>query len=1407
MPTRRARKGVILVIVVAFLALGLSVGIAFVFFAHQMATNMRMYREAGQGGRTATVNQGSSGYTDEAPPMPTELASMALGNLIYDVPDDETGIWNSLRGASLARGIYGLSYGGAPQNPTYANNDVPYNGIGRLRSAAGSYCPALLAGLADGNLRGVNYTYHAEDRFLRDPERVGYRASDRSPAWIIGNTVGTNNYFPLNAPYTYPDEKDLSLGAVRASDGRVLTPSFYRSSTFGSLAPDNPHWQDDVGKYLLQRPRPKDMGPGFPAVPANADGSYTGDLEQLEGKQVRQNDSLWLDLDLPVHKWRGRFYKPLIAFLIIDLDGRINVNVAGNRRGISSRHASNQGWGDWEMDLRQIFQFNEASKLFLDPNGRYGSDGKPNKAYSLDGSSAANNAIPVRNSSPFYSVVDLDGSILTNPGPQVRMRLPQRPSTRTSPQYPPRYADGSVAERADHPSLFNPYLLSSVPSSSMSVNDRIFGPSEMRFLNYKYNNDDAAYQLAELGRLLPQNLGRSCTPGQNGWPASAVNPRYLMTTISNDLDRVGLPPWIYDRRSNYTVDQPNPAADGVFPPASQPSVPGVGFPDLSQRTTSPSPSTNVLDFDPTTWKASKAILGAVDLNRFLADYRVDPTQPFEKPGNVTATSADRALADRQRFAKDIFDRLCTAAGTQLAGAVPGSSQYNALRYLAQLSVNVVDLIDCDDYSTPFVWNPIDANDPRNNANFLPGNLADRVVFGTELPRLCVNEALLRVENGSMVMGSPDYDQGLTQLPPKATFYNVKAWAELHNPLTPGMSSAAALSHQGGAPLTYGGHQVYRLLLTTPNKQLRYVANVKGDPDGTIRKTVNLPAGVYASVNGVVPPSNGAYIQPRGPNSSFYVIGPEATPVDLVVPSAISADMKFQIPAENYNNGENARTTFLLQRLACPPLPPGPANPYITIDLMEFSARMIADGRSFDDQGLIVPPLVGLVKQSSWGKMQPYAGHPSQVVAQSLIPAPIAGLNHTFFRHNGQSTDITLAGLTLTQPFDWLVHLDRPAISPVELFNASAYKPHELTQQFMIGDPMNLQKFQHLADWSSDASRLHRALAMLQTRSLTLGLGAGVRVPGRVNINTIWDEAVFRSVCAHDAGNAFSNNDIQAIWTKLKRSRTKSADDVPSKTLNLDRPFWSTAAPIDANASSQFPTGVGINDTLLRQDPTNPPARLFDVPGTHPYLRHELLNKIEGRLTTRSNVFAVWMTIGYFEVTDRDARPIKLGKELGIDDGTNMRHRFFAVVDRTNLTIDPANPRLQGPRPIFFSYEPVPTASASDPTTPGVVTAVIPAVSFDGTVLRGLYDDSVWELRTNDRLLMDVGVNQESVPIQVVGFTPGIGALIRLTCGLAHSRGCALMIGNTRLGNPGPQPGFNIRDNRYSSVVRLFMNID
>jgi hypothetical protein len=71
---------------------------------------------------------------------------------------------------------------------------------------------------------------------------------------------------------------------------------------------------------------------------------------------------------------------------------------------------------------------------------------------------------------------------------------------------------------------------------------------------------------------------------------------------------------------------------------------------------------------------------------------------------------------------------------------------------------------------------------------------------------------------------------------------------------------------------------------------------------------------------------------------------------------------------------------------------------------------------------------------------------------------------------------------------------------------------------------------------------------------------------------------------------------------------------------------------------------------------------------HPYAREALLQKIYNSITTTSNVFGVWWTVGYFEVVDESVRPAKLGQEIGRAENRHIRHRYFAVVDRSGLQL-------------------------------------------------------------------------------------------------------------------------------------------
>lgn len=67
----------------------------------------------------------------------------------------------------------------------------------------------------------------------------------------------------------------------------------------------------------------------------------------------------------------------------------------------------------------------------------------------------------------------------------------------------------------------------------------------------------------------------------------------------------------------------------------------------------------------------------------------------------------------------------------------------------------------------------------------------------------------------------------------------------------------------------------------------------------------------------------------------------------------------------------------------------------------------------------------------------------------------------------------------------------------------------------------------------------------------------------------------------------------------------------------------------------------INATILREGPTantplfqspTTPVGAYNDPNRNPYFRYQGLQRLANLVTTRSNVYAVWITVGYFEVS-------------------------------------------------------------------------------------------------------------------------------------------------------------------------------
>jgi hypothetical protein len=174
----------------------------------------------------------------------------------------------------------------------------------------------------------------------------------------------------------------------------------------------------------------------------------------------------------------------------------------------------------------------------------------------------------------------------------------------------------------------------------------------------------------------------------------------------------------------------------------------------------------------------------------------------------------------------------------------------------------------------------------------------------------------------------------------------------------------------------------------------------------------------------------------------------------------------------------------------------------------------------------------------------------------------------------------------------------------------------------------------------------------------------------------------------------------------------------------------------------------------------------------------LFTKLFNNVTVRSNVFAVWATVGFFEVTDDTVRPVKLGAEIGRAENRQIRHRMFAIVDRTNMTAS-LNDQI--------------TTDSGQPMAPGVTqTLTVPGPFPDPRTGRSwlIQQGTVLVLEPNtdneETVVLGAAVKPNQYPYQVLRPHPATTPVIIR-------------------GNPGPWLRYD--PHQDSDVVKYFAVID
>jgi hypothetical protein len=220
-----------------------------------------------------------------------------------------------------------------------------------------------------------------------------------------------------------------------------------------------------------------------------------------------------------------------------------------------------------------------------------------------------------------------------------------------------------------------------------------------------------------------------------------------------------------------------------------------------------------------------------------------------------------------------------------------------------------------------------------------------------------------------------------------------------------------------------------------------------------------------------------------------------------------------------------------------------------------------------------------------------------------------------------------------------------------------------------------------------------------------------RDPGKVNLNTIGGEEVWSGLF-HGKPAPAPNGDIHPgpAWDDFEASRRGIKDMSmcefdPSTPSFFNNPFRSPDAgdlvPLDNMRRAGIDCGLlrsvdatdaGPGDEPLFAAKTMGAGNEYRDAERNPYFMFQPMIRLDNLVTTRSNVYAVWVTIGFFEVeeapeyddfrtrngnlpADATAQALynrvypdgyTFGREDGVDVGNTRRLRGFYMIDRTKM---------------------------------------------------------------------------------------------------------------------------------------------